>query len=131
MRQLSNIAPIAATDQAFIAELKNAVRMSLCDGHPSVREIATRFGLSVRTMQRRLREAGHTYTELVECVRNEEACRLLQNSTISIGRIAVKLGYTDASHFSRAFRRWAGTSPRSYRRSCRRGNQDHPSGPNK
>jgi AraC-like DNA-binding protein len=39
----------------------------------------------------------------------------LQANSRSIAQIAVRLGYSDPSHFSRAFRRWEGISPRSYR----------------
>ena len=72
--------------------------------------------ISVRTLQRRLHRHGLTYSALVERVRHEEACRLLQEHGKSIAEIAVRLGYSDPSHFSRAFRRWEGVSPRAHQR---------------
>ena len=74
------------------------------------------MGTSVRTLQRRLNRNGLTYSELVDRVRHKEACRLLQAKDRSIAEIAIQLGYSDPSHFSRAFRRWERRSPRGYQR---------------
>ena len=73
------------------------------------------LGMSARTTQRRLREEGTSYAELLETVRRELAMRYLEREEKTAGEIAALLGYGDTSAFHRAFRKWSGTSPRAYR----------------
>lgn len=112
---------VVATDHepdAFRQELELHVASLVCDGHPSIRAIAPRLGLSVRTLQRRLDERGFSYREVVAGVRRRIACHYLEGDAApSLAEIAFLLGYSELSAFDRAFRRWTGTSPGAYRRS--------------
>lgn len=74
------------------------------------------IGIPPRTLQRHLKKSGSTYQEIIEQLRYEKALPLLQDTQQNMLEIALELGYSDAAHFSRAFRRWAGMSPREYRR---------------
>jgi AraC-like DNA-binding protein len=67
-------------------------------------------------LRRRLARDGLTYTELVEQARFQAATRLLEDTEAKITDIAFELGYGDPSNFTHAFHRWAGVSPRNYRR---------------
>ncbi|MDJ0541965.1 MAG: helix-turn-helix transcriptional regulator, partial [Microcystis sp. M53603_WE2] len=69
-----------------------------------------------RTLQRRLGEEGLTYTQVVEKIRFEQAVLWLQEPQIKLIDIAMELGYSDTAHFTRAFKRWTGLSPRDFRR---------------
>ena len=91
----------------------------MADGYPSVERVAQRMQVAVRTLQRRLNEQGLTYSDLVEKLRYREACRMLKRTEKPVAAIAAALGYTDPSHFSRAFRRWSGMRPSQYRVSQR------------
>lgn len=86
-------------------------------GYPTIDQTARRFGIPVRTLQRRLHDTGCTYSELVDEVRFDAACRLLADPQARVAEVSVALGFTDPSNFSRAFARWTGLSPREYR--CR------------
>jgi len=86
------------------------------DGPPTIESVARAARCSVRTVQRRLREAGLTYTGLLEEVRLEIAARMLEEAEKKVRDIAFDLGYSDQANFTRAFRRWAGVSPSAYRR---------------
>ena len=86
-------------------------------GHPGIASTAKAAGCSVRTLQRRLSKDGLTYRRVVDEVRFEQAHRLLGDDTLRLFDITYQLGFTDAGSFSRAFRRWSGVTPRSYR--CR------------
>ena len=86
------------------------------DGYPAIERVAERMGSSVRTLQRRLSEAGVTHTALVEHARCDRALRRLRTTRLPIGQVAKELGFRDPSSFSRAFQRWTGMSPRAYRR---------------
>jgi AraC-like DNA-binding protein len=72
--------------------------------------------LSRRTLARRLNEQGTSYHELLDEARFLAARNLLQSSQAPIAEIAARLGYRDATAFTRAFHRWAGTSPVQWRR---------------
>ena len=74
------------------------------------------IGITPRTLQRYLKKSGVTYQEIIEQLRYESALPLLKDKQQNILDIALTLGYSDAAHFTRAFRRWAGMSPRDYRR---------------
>jgi AraC-like DNA-binding protein len=69
-----------------------------------------------RTLNRRLKAEGTTFQELLDEVRFEAACQLLDTARIPITEIAASLGYAETSAFSRAFRRWSGATPIERRR---------------
>ena len=89
------------------------------DGYPAIERVAEHIGSSVRTLQRRLSEAGVTHTALVEHARRDMALRKLKTTRLPIGQVAKELGFRDPSSLSRAFQRWTGMSPRTYRRMLR------------
>jgi AraC-like DNA-binding protein len=66
---------------------------------------------SSRTLQRRLRNAGVRFHDLLADVRREEALRLVSTTRSTLAEIARDLGYSDLANFLRAFRRWTGTTP--------------------
>jgi AraC-like DNA-binding protein len=94
---------------------KKLITERLPVSYPTINYAAQRVGIPVRTLQRRLRESGLSYSELVEQTRCELACRLLDRPGAKAADVARALGYTDPSSFSRAFRRWTGMSPSAYR----------------
>ena len=93
----------------------SAVRTCLDDVGPSLTRVAGTVGVRPRTLQRRLARVGLTYQQVIDEVRYERARQLLGSPGTSIGEVAIQVGYADPAHFSRAFRRWAGLSPRAYR----------------
>jgi AraC-like DNA-binding protein len=98
----------------FIGTLKLALRSYLRDGTPSLELAAEIAELSPRTLQRRLAGEGLSYRGLLDAVRYETAIDLMQDTNNTVTDIASLLGYTEPSHFSRAFRRLAGVSPREH-----------------
>ena len=104
-------------DQAFGRRVREIVVTGLLDGGaPDIREVASMVSTSARTLQRRLRGAGLTYAGLVQQARCEAASRMLLESDQSVGDVARTLGYSDPAHFTRAFHRWTGLTPRGFRR---------------
>lgn len=109
----------AARDAAnFIYGLKRTLIEHSSEGYPGIDSAANLMRTSVRTLQRHLAQAGLTYSKLVEYARFEVAAEMLANPNLKIIEIAYTLGYEDPSHFSRAFRRIAGQSPREFRLIC-------------
>ena len=82
---------------------------------PRIELVAEAAGLNPRTLQRRLAEAGVTYAELVSHTRLRLARERLIASDEKIVDVALALGYADAAHFTRAFKRWTGLAPVVYR----------------
>lgn len=70
--------------------------------------------MSSRTLQRRLAEAGMTYSGLVMASRMRLAKDWLTESDMPVAEIAAELGYSDVSNLARAFRRETGISPRAF-----------------
>jgi AraC-like DNA-binding protein len=82
----------------------------------SLPEVAGRLAVSPATLKRRLAAGGTSFSQLLDKVRFDLACQLLRDSSASMAQIAEVLGYGHTSTFSRAFGRWAKTSPRQWRR---------------
>ncbi|MAK61421.1 MAG: AraC family transcriptional regulator [Ponticaulis sp.] len=88
---------------------------SLSGGIPTLHDIALALGLSARSLQRRLSEKGLSFQTLIDASRRELAMRLLQTTEYSLAEIAFLTGFSEQSAFTRAFKRWAGQTPRNYR----------------
>jgi AraC-like DNA-binding protein len=71
--------------------------------------------MSGRTLQRRLSARGYSFQALVDESRRELAERLLKETGYPLAEIAFLIGFSEQSAFNRAFKRWAGQTPRSYR----------------
>jgi AraC-like DNA-binding protein len=82
---------------------------------PSLQDVAQELGLSARTLQRRLTDAGITFQELVEETRRELARHYLKQRNVELNEAAFLLGFEDANSFFRAFQGWEGTSPTEWR----------------
>jgi AraC-like DNA-binding protein len=87
----------------------------LDEGFPALAEVAEMAGASTRSFQRKLAYAGLTYSDLLETIRFENASRQLRDTDSKIIEIALSSGYTDPAHFTRAFRRMSGVTPRQFR----------------
>ena len=71
--------------------------------------------MSSRNLQRKLAVEGVTFRELVQTVRQELAEAYLVRGSFTLGEITYLLGFSDQSSFSRAFKRWTGSTPQEYR----------------
>ncbi|MDJ0950221.1 MAG: AraC family transcriptional regulator ligand-binding domain-containing protein [Alphaproteobacteria bacterium] len=101
---------------SFVDTLRQVAGTLLKEGHPQVGPMAEITGLTIRTLQRRLASENLTFSQLVDQARFQAACSLLEDDMPPVTDIAMELGYSDSAHFTRAFKRWAGVTPRQYRR---------------
>lgn len=95
--------------------LRRVVRSLVAGGKFTVDDLAAVFALSRRTLARRLNEHGTSFNALLDEARFFAARNLVQSSQVPIAKIAARLGYSDTPTFTRAFRRWAGTTPTQWR----------------
>lgn len=101
----------------LLGSLKAVLPSYLAEGYLPIQTAAEIAGSSVRTFQRQLAAEELSYSELIQNVRFEEAARLLRDTDTKIIDIAFAVGYKDSAHFSRAFQKIAGISPRQFRQS--------------
>ncbi|WP_373987285.1 AraC family transcriptional regulator ligand-binding domain-containing protein [Duganella sp. BuS-21] len=78
---------------------------------------AARLDMQPRTLQRRLHEEDKTFSDVQAQSRFEMSCTLLRNTNYSVDEISELLGFSDRRALTRAFKRWANTSPSHYRNS--------------
>ena len=95
--------------------VREVVAPALPNQDASSRFVARRLGISERSLRRQLAAEGDSFRALVDEVRRVKAESLLKESDTPIGEIALLLGFSDTSAFSRAFRRWCGISPQRFR----------------
>ena len=106
----------ARDDLSVVFRLRRTLRILLLAQGASGDEVARLLSMHHRTLNRRLKAEGTTFQQLLDQVRFEAACQLLDTARIPITEIAVSLGYAQTSAFSRAFRRWSGATPIERRR---------------
>lgn len=108
-----------APADTLVAALKQLIVTMMPHGCPSIETVAEIAGAHPRALQRSLHRQSTSFRQLVDEIRAEQATVLLKAEDAPITDIAFDLGYSDVAHFSRAFRRWTGVSPRAYRRITR------------
>ncbi len=118
-----------ANDQVIIDYLKrhdhgdiiNRVRSVIIDslpsGAPSQESVALSLNASSRTLQRRLKANGQTFSELLDSIRNELAQQYLAVPNRSVGEVAYLLGFSEPGNFARSFKKWTGKTPLQFQSS--------------
>lgn len=101
--------------KGFASIVKQSVVKLVKPEFPSIEMVAAHLNISLRTMQRRLKEEGITYKVLIDDLRKEFAITYLNRDDLSISDIAYLLSYSELSTFTRSFKRWTGMSPKAYR----------------
>jgi AraC-like DNA-binding protein len=102
--------------QASLPEqVKIVLKRRLASGKPELSDLAEALGLSERTLQRRIGEAGTSFRRLLEASRQELGREMLASGANGTDEIAYLLGYQDTSSFYRAFREWEGVTPNQWR----------------
>ena len=111
LAEIDIVVPVAMQAKAEIGK-------NLSGGVPKLSDVAKAMGMSARTLQRKLSEEGAVFQELVDQARRELSERLLRTTQYPLAEIAFLTGFAEQSGFTRAFKRWAGDTPRSFRLSA-------------
>ena len=101
---------------AFPDQVRQVLRSALVTGYFSESEIAALFSMHSHTFRRRLDASATSFHELVDECRFEMAREMLLNTSLSVSEISASMGYSRASSFIRAFRRWSGLTPGEWRK---------------
>lgn len=105
------------SDRSLPERVRASIAQELANGEPSMAAVAKRLGTSERTLRRLLESESASFRDLVDAVRRDLALEYLRDAKANVTEIAYLLGFSEVSAFSRAFKRWYGDSPRTYRRS--------------
>jgi AraC-like DNA-binding protein len=98
-----------------LAPVRTEIQRQLPNGAPKLGTVAKALAMSARTLQCRLQEHGTSFQALVDEERAAAARAYLSDARLGLDEIAFLLGYSEASAFSRAFKRWTGRTPQGYR----------------
>ncbi|MBO3276594.1 AraC family transcriptional regulator GliR [Pseudomonas schmalbachii] len=102
-------------DEPLPQRVKNALRQLLKDGLPRKERVAEHFGMTLRTLQRHLQQAGSSYQQILDELRQELASHYLLHSELPIQDIAQYLGFGEPRSFHRSFKGWTGMTPGEFR----------------
>ncbi len=84
-------------------------------GDVSMDTVAGKLGLSRQTLHRRLKEEGTTFEKVLDELRHKMAVNYLSGKKVSVNEAAYLVGFSEPAAFSRAFKRWTGSSPSTMR----------------
>jgi AraC-like DNA-binding protein len=116
-RLMAKLAPGNDLVEHVRAQLLSTLREGPC----AAEDVAARLGVTRRTLTRRLRQQGTSFTEVLEDVRRQAAIHYLGDTEHTVEDIAFLLGFSESSAFVRAFKRWQGVAPMAFRRAQRSG----------
>jgi AraC-like DNA-binding protein len=96
--------------------VESLLMASLGNGGATMTAIASQLGLSRQSLFRRLRAEGVTFEAVLDGLRHKLALQYLNGEDLPVKEAAFRLGFSEPASFSRAFKRWTGTSPAAARR---------------
>jgi AraC-like DNA-binding protein len=113
----AQLAKLNESSPNVFQQVECIIRTRLRNGQEtSIDEVAFEMNISVRTLQARMTGFGLGFRELSDRVRHSLALDYLGDQTVALMDVAILLGFSSQSSFTRAFKRWANVSPGEYRR---------------
>jgi AraC-like DNA-binding protein len=97
--------------------VENLLIPILHTGEASIGLIAVKLGLSRQTLFRKLKAEGITFEKVLDELRHHLALHYLNGKKVPVNQTAYLVGFSEPAAFSRAFKRWTGSSPRMMRAS--------------
>jgi AraC-like DNA-binding protein len=101
----------AKTIKRRVEEIISAAENSM----PRIEGVAAEMNMSAATLKRKLKLELTSFSELKESILFQKSVQLLMTADVSIEQVTDKLGYSDTSNFSKAFKAWSGTTPNRFR----------------
>ena len=95
--------------------VENLLMPMLHKGDIGIDAIANKLGMGRQTLFRKLKAEGVTFEKVLDELRRRLALEYLRGKKVSVNEVAYLVGFSDPAAFSRAFKRWTGTSPRAWR----------------
>jgi AraC-like DNA-binding protein len=127
--EANRLAEIVTPDDSVSRRVLHLLARELQGGNPMVENIAAQLGMHPRAMMRRLKQEGTSHSALLDSLRREHAERYLRMPHLGVAEAAFLLGFSDASAFIKAFRRWFGIAPLEFRRRATQAKNSRPASP--
>ena len=104
----------------FRGQLEKELLTVIHKGDVGADNIAARLGISRQTMFRRLKDDETSFSAVLEELRHRLAIQYLKTNKTSVNETAYLTGFSEPAAFSRAFKRWTGTSPKDFAKQSRK-----------
>lgn len=98
------------------AQIRAIISKEYGNNFPDFSEICEKLNMTPQTLRRRLKEGNTSYQEIKDAIRKDASVYYLSKPDLSIDEIALLMGFSEASSFHRAFKKWTGKTPSAYRR---------------
>jgi AraC-like DNA-binding protein len=98
------------------AKIRSLLGRDFSNELPEFDQLAEQVHLAPQSLRRRLREEGTNFQEIKDALRRDTAISMLDKHDLSIQEISEKMGFSEASTFHRAFKKWTGLTPGDYRK---------------
>ncbi len=98
------------------AQIRAIISNEYGNSFPDFTEICGKLNMTPQTLRRRLKEANTSYQEIKDSIRKDASVYYLSKPELSIDEIALLMGFSEASSFHRAFKKWTGKTPSRYRK---------------
>ncbi|MDF1781226.1 MAG: AraC family transcriptional regulator [Alcanivoracaceae bacterium] len=98
------------------AQIRAIISKEYGNNFPDFSEVCEKLNMTPQTLRRRLKDANTSYQEIKDSLRKEASIYYLSKPELSIDEIALLMGFSEASSFHRAFKKWTGKTPSQYRR---------------
>lgn len=98
------------------AQIRAIISRDYGNNFPDFSEICEKLNMTPQTLRRRLKEGNTSYQEIKDTIRKDASVYYLSKPDLSIDEIALLMGFSEASSFHRAFKKWTGKTPSAYRR---------------
>jgi AraC-like DNA-binding protein len=120
-RQMATMLASRAQPATFADRVEALIEQELAAGAADLAGVARALAMSERTVRRALAREERTFRQVVEAVRRRRAEALLAAGTVTIDEVAFLTGFSETSAFARAFKRWSGVTPATFRGRSRGG----------
>ncbi|SEW02304.1 AraC-type DNA-binding protein [Chitinophaga arvensicola] len=114
LQKVSSLPKTSDQPQTLQTRIYNYLLANSYLGVSSLDDIAANFNISPRSLQRKLKEEGVKYQDIADAVRHSLAVYYIGAGNYALKDISWMLGYNELSAFTRAFKRWTGSSPLQY-----------------
>lgn len=115
-KQAENLLAHLPENDDFLVRLRDHLLRCLHEGRTDAVLVAKEMGLSERTLHRRLKNKNRVYRDILKEIRKSMSVNYLSDPKLTLPEVALLLGYSEQSTFSRAFKNWYGISPLKYQK---------------
>lgn len=97
------------------ARIRSIISKEFGNNFPDFSVICEKLNMTPQTLRRRLKDENTSYQEIKDSIRKDASVFYLTKHELTIDEIAMLMGFSEASSFHRAFKKWTGKTPSVYR----------------